>query len=134
METNPSSRSVVLLVEDEPLVRAVLVDELHDAGYVVLEARSADEAMRYLEGDGKIDILFTDIRLPGPLDGWQLTEKARKLRPNLPVIYATGYTGEGPRLVQHSLFLRKPYRPSTVIDAIVRLLESEAGRESPPLR
>ena len=69
-----------------------------------------------------VNALFTDIRLPGALDGWQLAEQARKLHPVLPVIYATGYSEETPRVVTGGVFLRKPYVPSTVMAALDRLL------------
>jgi CheY-like chemotaxis protein len=56
------------------------------------------------------------------MDGWGLAEKARALNPNLPVIYATGYSAEAPRLVERGVFLRKPYLPSAVIAAIQKLV------------
>src|SRR3954451_2013718 len=66
-------------------------------------------------------LLFTDIRLPGTMDGWGLAEAARALHLDLPVIYATGFTTEGPRLVPKSVFLQKPYRPSAVLSVIEKL-------------
>lgn len=109
----------ILVVEDEWLVRDVVARELEDAGYTVLESDSAERALEVLR-EREVDLLFTDIRLPG-IDGWSLAEEARILRPDLPVIYATGYTVEQPRQVPESFFLNKPYRPSAVVKVAERL-------------
>lgn len=110
-------RRTVLVVEDEWLVCEVIASELTDAGYEVLEAGTGEEALAFLRGTARIDLLFTDIRLPGGIDGWGLAEEARRLRPSLPVIYTTGYTPDEPRLVPESLLVPKPYRPSAVLSA-----------------
>jgi CheY-like chemotaxis protein len=110
----------VLVVEDEELVRETISAELRDAGFVVLEAGTAEQGLDVLE-EMPVGVLFTDIRLPGKVDGWELAERARSLHPDLPVIYATGYSAEHPRLVPDSIFLRKPYLPSAVIAAITKL-------------
>ncbi len=111
----------VLVVEDDELVRETVVGELADQGYVVVEAVTAEEGLELLE-KRPVGVLFTDIRLPGGMDGWDLAEAARALNPHLPVIYATGYSPEAPRFVEKSIFLRKPYLPSAVISAIERLV------------
>jgi CheY-like chemotaxis protein len=108
----------VLLVEDEPLLLDLVTAELEDAGLTVHQAVEAQEALAVLSGDATVDVLFTDIRLPGSMDGWRLAEEARRLRPGLKVIYATGFTGAAPRPVPGSLFFTKPYRPSVIIKAI----------------
>jgi DNA-binding response OmpR family regulator len=113
----------VLFVEDEDLVRDFVARELEDAGFVVFEAGTAEEGMEILERE-PVGSLFTDIRLPGPMDGWRLAEAAREIHPKLPVLYATGFTAEAPRLVPGSVFLRKPYLPSAVIAALGRLIEN----------
>ena len=105
----------VLVVEDEALLLDVVATELEEVGYAVLRAETAEEALRWLRASDPIDLLFTDIRLPGHLDGWRLAEEARALRPSLPVIYATGYSAEQPRQVSDSRFILKPYRPSLII-------------------
>jgi CheY-like chemotaxis protein len=92
-----------------------VADELEDAGYQVLTARTGEEGLVLLQASPEVDLLFTDIRLPGSLDGWSLAEAARRLRPGLPVIYATGYSIEKPREVPGSRFLTKPYRPSLIV-------------------
>src|ERR687885_2389154 len=110
----------ILVVEDDPLVRDTIVWELQDAGYVVIEATTGEAALARLR-EGRVDLLFTDIRLSTGLDGWSVAEEARSLYPGLPVIYATGYTVEQPRVVPGGVFLHKPYRPSAVIHAATSL-------------
>jgi CheY-like chemotaxis protein len=111
-------RPRLLVVEDEALVRELIVLELEDAGYAVVEAEDGPTALRLLEEHGDIALLFTDIRLPGGLTGWDIAERARALRPGLPVIYTTGYSNDELRLVAGAHFLKKPYRPASVLEAI----------------
>ncbi|WP_431311112.1 response regulator [Methylobacterium nigriterrae] len=92
----------------------IVAAELEEAGFRVLPAATAEEAAGILGGGG-IDLLFTDIRLPGRLDGWDLAERARDLHPGLPVIYVTGYSAEAPRQVSDSILVMKPYRPSAIV-------------------
>jgi CheY-like chemotaxis protein len=116
----------ILVVEDEELVRETISAELQDAGFIVLEAETAEQGLEMLE-EKPVGVLFTDIRLPGSVDGWDLAEKARSLYPNLPVIYATGFSAEQPRFVPQSIFLRKPYLPSAVVAAIQKLIQTAQG-------
>jgi CheY-like chemotaxis protein len=120
-ETRPAvAARTILVVEDETLVRETIAVELEDAGFAVLEAETAEEGLEIL-GQTPVGVLFTDIRLPGRMDGWELAERARSLHPNLPIIYATGFSAEEPRFVSDSVFLRKPYLPSAVIAAVEKL-------------
>jgi PAS domain S-box-containing protein len=80
----------VLVVEDERAVRTLVVEILRELGYEALEADSARSALHPLEADGRIDLLLTDVGLPG-INGRQLAEMAREHRPNLPVLFITGY-------------------------------------------
>lgn len=117
----------VLMVEDESLLLEVITADLEDAGFEVTAAANAEIAFKLLEEGLNVDLLFTDIRLPGAMDGWQLAEAARILRPGLPVIYATGFTTTPPRLIEGSLFFTKPYRASAVIRAIRTLAPGTAA-------
>ena len=85
-----SSGETILLVEDERVIRALVVEVLQELGYFVLEAVDGPSAARILESDRRIDLLVTDIGLPG-LDGRQVADIARKLRPELKVLFMTGY-------------------------------------------
>ena len=117
----------VLMVEDESLLLEVITADLEDAGFEVTAAASAEIAFDLLKEGLVVDLLFTDIRLPGAMDGWQLAEAARVLRPGLPVIYATGFTATPPRVIEGSLFFTKPYRASAVIRAIRTLAPGAAA-------
>ncbi len=112
----------VLVVEDEALIREVLARELEDAGYAVLEAGTGDHALELLRNQQNgIGWLFTDIRLPGAIDGWRLAEEFRLSHPRRPVVYATAFSEEWPQQVPGSIFMRKPYRPDQVVAAFRRL-------------
>ncbi|MEZ5889196.1 MAG: response regulator [Xanthobacteraceae bacterium] len=117
----------VLIVEDEPLVLDMISQELTDQGFAVLEADTAEAALSIIESGQTVDVLFTDIRLPGEMDGWRLAATVRESKPKLPVIYATGYTVERNAQVPGSVFLKKPYRPSTIAETIRTLIASPNG-------
>ena len=87
---------VVLLVEDEPAVRLVMADTLSDEGYRVLEADTGQAAMRHLLSTERIDLLLTDVGLPGGMNGRQLADAARQHRPSLKVLFVTGYDEQAP--------------------------------------
>ena len=114
----------ILIVEDDELVREMAVESLTDAGFEVVEAATAEEALARCE-EHVADVLFTDIRLPGPMDGWRLGEEARKVKGDLAVIYASGFSHEAPRPVPRGVFLRKPYLPSQIVGVIERLVGDE---------
>lgn len=117
-------RPVVLVVEDEGIVRELVCMDLEDAGFDVMEAGSGDEAfvmLTDLPRERAVDLLFTDIRMPGKIDGWTLAEKARDILPNLSVVYASGYSSEPARAVPGSEFIRKPYRTEVLLDTIRKL-------------
>ena len=116
----------VLVVDDDDLVRTVAVDTLEDAGFEVIEAATAEEALDRCE-ERVADVLFTDIMLSGNLDGWDIAEQCRAAHPELPVIYTTGYSLRRHRPVRGSHLLPKPYSPSE----LVRLVCDAVGR-SPP--
>ncbi len=122
MTANPT----VLIVEDEALVLEVAALEFADAGYEVLTATNGAAAIGVLD-DRPIDLLFTDIRMPGLVDGWELARRARDRHPHLAVIYATGYSDEPPATVPNSKLLSKPYSLSEVI-ATAAALRSSMGR------
>lgn len=83
---------MVLVVDDEPTVRLVISEVLTELGFAFAEAVDADAALSVLRSDIVVDLLITDVGLPG-MNGWQLSEIARKLRPELKVLFVTGYAG-----------------------------------------
>lgn len=116
-----SEKRTVLVVEDEEMLLNAVSMEFEDAGFAVLRAGTAEEAYGLLQEGRAVDLLFTDIRLPGQLDGWDLAERARALHPALPVIYVTGYSDEQPRQVSASVLVMKPYRMVAIVGAARQL-------------
>ena len=110
----------MLVVEDEWLVREVIVEELLEHGFDVAEAATAEEALDQCSRTPP-DVLLTDIRLPGKLTGWDIAERCRKRDPGLPVIYVTGYSHVDSRMVPGSVFLSKPYRAAEIVRKIRQL-------------
>lgn len=90
----PEQRHVVLVVDDEPVIRAVLCEFLRDCGFQPLAVASADEAVRLLERRVAIDLVFSDVRMPGELDGYGLARWILENRPELPILLATGDLGK----------------------------------------
>ena len=118
-----ASALTVLIVEDETLISHLVADWLSDRGFAVHEAASGDEALDYIESGGQVDVLFTDVNLPGSIDGAALAERVREQRPELPIVYASGrYTADQiAPLVSRSMFVRKPYDPADVCLLLERL-------------
>lgn len=107
----------ILVVEDDPLIRGFVVDALREEGYYVIHASDGDEALAWCKRR-VAEVLVTDIRLPGKIDGWQIAERCREHHPGLPVIYATGFSPVTPRPVPGSLLLQKPYHPEQIVEAV----------------
>lgn len=107
----------VLVVEDDPLIREIVVEALREAGFDVIEASDGEEALTWCR-QRVADVLVTDIRLPGDIDGWQIAERCREHDPFLPVIYATGFSPVEARPVSGSLTLSKPYSPERIVQAV----------------
>ena len=110
----------VLVVEDEVLISEMVADILIDRGYEVRVVTNADEALRYLTSSLPIDLLFTDINLAGEIDGTTLAERARELRPHLPVVFASGRIGLLARLASTTgaTCLPKPYNAAQLCSAV----------------
>jgi CheY-like chemotaxis protein len=113
----------VLVVEDEILISNLVADVLSASGFVVHEVTTADEALQYLGSGADIDVLFTDINLPGDMNGAELAARVRELRPEMPIVYASGRykLSDISPLVPRSLFMAKPYDPNDVCALLTRL-------------
>ena len=107
----------ILVVEDEDLIRDVVVDILEGHGHEVLQAESGERALQ-LCAEATPDLIFTDVKLPGPLSGWDVAIRCRESHPAIPVIYATGHTHSAPRPVSGSIMLHKPYRLARLLESI----------------
>ena len=109
----------VLIVEDDELVREVGVGFLSDSGFQVLEATNGEEALSLLESNPNIGVLFTDINMPGPLDGITLASVAAVQWPHLAIIIGSGNVLPRSGGLPHGItFIRKPYDPESVIRLI----------------
>jgi CheY-like chemotaxis protein len=117
--TTNSSRPVILVVEDEHLVCAYASGIIKDAGFNVVEASNADEAIGILEARKDIRIVFTDIDMPGSMDGLRLAKAIRDRWPPIELILTSGKMGlPKPWLPERGHFLSKPYQPSNLLSAI----------------
>jgi len=110
----PMGTETVLVVEDDPFVRSSVVMRLENLGYSVVVAVDGNDALRRLRTDTHVDILFTDVVMPGGINGWELADLAKQLRPGLPVLLTSGYALETlvqqGRLHAGAMVLTKPYR------------------------
>jgi CheY-like chemotaxis protein len=119
MPIDGSPEAVILIVDDNDDLRELTAAILAEIGYRVIGAANGDEALSVLAADGVIDLLFTDIRMPG-MHGFELARRAKLLRPDLKILYATAHTSRlpaetGPRF---GPLLKKPWRLKQLADAI----------------
>jgi DNA-binding NtrC family response regulator len=126
----PSDRILVLVVEDEPAVRAVAVETLEIDGFKVIEAPSADYAVTILQARDDIHVVFTDVTMPGQFNGFDLAQIAKALHPNILLIVTLGALPSGfSGLAPEARFLQKPYRMTGVIRLIHELTEGSSHSE-----
>ena len=118
----------VLVVEDDALVRRYVMTQIESLGYITLEAANASDALRFIDEVRAIDLLFTDVIMPGTMNGRQLVDEALKRRPGLKILFTSGYTENA--IVHHGrldsgvLLLAKPYRKSELARMIRHALAS----------
>ena len=127
--------TVVLVVEDEALLRLLLMEVLEEAGFEVIEARTADDAVLLLDHRPDIRLVFTDVDMPGALDGFQLAQYVRDHHCDVAVIIGSGKCRPGPEDISPStIFLQKPYSTSALVNHVRRMtLREQGGASSPPL-
>jgi signal transduction histidine kinase len=118
----------VLVIDDEPTVRMLIVEVLEEAGYRAVEAEDGPSGMRILEGDARVDLLITDVGLPGGMNGRQVADAARIMRPDLKVLFITGYAenaavGNG-HLEAGMDVLTKPFVMADLANKITEMIES----------
>jgi CheY-like chemotaxis protein len=118
---NGARALVVLVIEDEFLVRCNVADCLRDAGYVVVETASGEDAIALCKSDMLIDIVFTDIDLAGAASGCEVAESFQRDRPDVPVLYTSGKSIDRRRCVPGRGFVAKPYQHDDIISACRRL-------------
>jgi len=120
-ESNP--RPTILIVEDEILVRMAIALQLRDAGYIVIEAADADEALRLVETSDAIDLVFSDVNMPGQMDGEALGRWLRHNRPHIKLLLTSGAGWPGV-VPDRIATIEKPYRFSDLERRIRELLAS----------
>ncbi|WP_246791503.1 PAS domain S-box protein [Bradyrhizobium commune] len=110
----PRGHETILIAEDDPFVRSSVIHRVEALGYRVVAAVNGKEALARLRTDPGIDMLFTDIVMPGGISGWELADQARRIRPGLPVLFTSGYAletlVEQGRAQAQAVVLTKPYR------------------------
>ena len=111
----------VLLVEDDEEVLRMAVESLEELHYRVVISRDAKEALSHLTGESRIDIMFSDVVMPGGMNGAQLAVAARRVRPDLKILLTSGYVGQASATEvadQDLLVLNKPYRRDELADKL----------------
>ena len=108
----------ILVVDDDPDVRDYAISVLEDFGYRVLSAADGEASLSLLENDGAIDVLFTDVVMPG-INGFEVARRAVARSPRLKVLFASGYATD---LTPAGRLLKKPYRPQQLTREIAALL------------
>lgn len=118
--------AVVLVVEDDPIIRMGALDLVRSAGYEALEAGDADEAIRILERRSDVDLVFTDVQMPGTVDGIKLAHYIRDRWPPVKLLVASGNAIlDESSLPTGSRYFSKPYDDHAIADAMARLLSSD---------
>ena len=121
-----SSDKVILVVEDDPAIRAMVARQLKGLGYRILAAENADEALKTLAAN-HVDLLFTDMVMPGKMNGKQLAVAACAKYPGLKTLFTSGFPGQsdlaGAQIEPGDILLRKPYRRNDLTSAISAALD-----------
>ena len=122
---NDKAPPVVLVVEDEPLLRMLAVELVEEAGFIAIEAEDADQAVILLESRADIALLFTDINMPGSMDGLKLAHAVRDRWPPIKILVVSGKQ----RLLlsdlpSNSCFVEKPYQASAMVEELCSLVGS----------
>ncbi len=119
---------VILVIDDEPTIRMLVAEVLSDAGYAVIQAPDGPAGLRILQSDARIDLLITDVGLPAGMNGRQVADAARVGRPNLKVLFITGYAENavvsGGRLDRGMSVMSKPFQMEALASRVQEIIES----------
>ncbi len=119
-----TARPVILIVEDQPLLRELVVELVEDAGFLALAAGDAAKAVTLLEARSDIAVLFTDVNMPGPMNGVALAHLVHHRWPRIKILVASAKLQPPPSdLPSHSAFLRKPYRGAAMVARLRSLMD-----------
>lgn len=111
----------ILLVEDEFLIRFLISESLRDEGYTVLEATDGEEGLAVLLSGQPVDLMITDVRMPGGIDGMELTRRSKALAPARPVIVCSGHLMSS-EAAPGDIFLAKPYLADALVKEVTKLM------------
>lgn len=136
-EAAPGGSETILVVEDNPDVRRVVVRQLRSLGYTPIEAPDAHEALAVLHGAAAIDLVFSDVVMPHGMSGFDLGREAEHLRPGLKVLFTSGFPSatfaSAPELAGGIQLLSKPYRKQDLARAIRAMLDSRSPHDGQPI-
>jgi len=117
------TKPLILVVDDEALVRFVAADALEEGGYAVAEAANAENALKVLEGRTDVQLLFTDVQMPGAFDGLELARKVHSRWPEIRLIITSGRLQLKPfDIPDHGCFIAKPYRELELLAHVHELI------------
>jgi PAS domain S-box-containing protein len=128
LSTGGGDGEMVLVIDDEPTVRMLIVDALNELGYACAEAADGPTGLKLLQSNERIDLLITDVGLPGGLNGRQVADAARQVRPNLKVLFITGYAENA--VLNHGHIergmevLTKPFAVSDLVGRVERMIQN----------
>lgn len=121
----------VMVVDDELIVRQFVTSVLSASGYHVFDADSPAQALRLLDANPDVDLVVTDVVMPGG-NGWDLADVMRSRKPNLPVLFISGYEPPDGRTVPKASFLQKPFRIPELLERVRTMLEPISCSSAPP--
>lgn len=125
--TTPAHETRVLVVEDECVIRMVVADHLRDVGFTVVEAIDGDEAIAILESGAFIDLVYTDVSMPGTADGMDVLRFVRRTQPDLPVLMTSAHLAPSVAFSGGACgYLAKPTEPEVILVAIRAALDLAA--------
>jgi CheY-like chemotaxis protein len=131
MIAHGTAHTIVLLVEDEPLVRMCAADMLEDEGFEVIEAATAPAALKILEKRDDVTALFTDIDMPGGMNGLELAKIVHSRWPHIALVVTSGvYRVGADNLPGDGVFIGKPYSAATPVRIIRELVRQRSGEQS----
>jgi len=123
METTPvQTKAIVLVVEDDSIIRFLAVEFIESAGFEVIEAENADEAVAILESRTDVRIVFTDVDMPGGMDGLKLAAAVRDRWPPIEIVIVSGHPRSNVILPDRAVFFPKPYDVNVVIATLRRMV------------
>ena len=119
-----ATHNVILVVEDDFLVREYAAEVLEESGFEVLRARDADQALDVLEARPDVEVLFTDVNMPGSRDGMDLAREVSSRWPHIGLLITSGRGRPRTEIPDDGIFIDKPYRPQEVVRTVAELVRS----------